>query len=122
MRQLIAIYAIILLAIVSVAVVSAQDGTTVLDGQITELRAAVTVQYGDAVYELDAADGTVAIGFVESRTATTEGATLDIVLFAHDDTGWRSIGVVTGEATGPLIGAVPGNVVTLSVVGSEAVK
>lgn len=115
MRVRTGIITIIVLTLLGIGVVSAQDGTTVP----TPPPAGVTVQYGDFRYELDAADGTVAIGFVEERTITTEGTTIEVVLFAHDETGWRAVGLVTGEATGPLTGAAPGQVLTLSIVGDD---
>lgn len=93
------------------------DGTTVIDGQVTELSVITELAYGDTEYQIGPNDGTVAVGFVVSRATSTERSTLDVVLFVHDQTGWRSAGLLTGEATGPLSQAVAGDVLQLSVIG-----
>lgn len=120
MRQLIAIYALIMLSIFGSAVVYGQDATTtVVEGTGTELAVVTEISYGDTLYQIGPDDGSLAVGFVSGRTTTTEGSTLDVVLMIHDSTGWRVAGVLTGEATGELASAVAGDVVTLSVIGGE---
>lgn len=75
----------------------------------------ITITYGDSEYVVDPGSGTVAVGVVIERSATEDGATVTVVLFVHDATGWRTAGMLTGEAVGALESAQPGDTVTLGV-------
>lgn len=93
------------------------DAATVeISGQVSGLTALTEIEYAGTVYQFSEADGTIAVGFVQARTTTTAGSELSVVLFVHDS-GWRSVGVLTGEATGELAAAVAGDVLQLSVIG-----
>lgn len=106
---------IVVLAFGSVTAVAAQDTPKI---QPTVDAQTVAVRYGNEVFELNPADSGVAIGYVDERNESIDGVTLVIILFVHDDHGWRAAGKLEGSATGDLAGAGVGDVLTLQILGN----
>lgn len=76
----------------------------------------VEVRYGDEIFELNPEDSTLGIGYVDEVRDTAEGVILIAPFFVHDETGWRSAGVLSGSAEGLLADAQRGDKLVLSVL------
>ncbi len=109
MRRWTGVFTIIMLSLIGLGVVSAQDATTV---HIVPTTGSTTLQYGAFLYELDAADGPV-VAFVTERIETTAGVEVRGVLFIRDQTGYRAAGEFVDAAPAVLTAAQVNDVLVL---------